>query len=213
MNPSLRHLFPLVLTSLSLGSLHIGCGDDDATPPAADVDSGTTTNDAASGIDASTSIGDSGGTQDAKADATADADAAPATPDSPANAQTVTAGQTISGTVPPSGNGVDSMRWYKYVPAQAFTSVNVNVIAFTPATSNLSDIRWQAETMVGLCDLTGGTRCCLAEGGPACNLTIREGTPPTFTPVVAGKTYYIIVRGGDGASPTSSYSFSLVENP
>ncbi|MBX3233135.1 MAG: hypothetical protein KIT84_20295 [Labilithrix sp.] len=138
---------------------------------------------------------------EAGADAGSDsgADAGSTSPDSPAKAQTITSGQNVAGSLPP---GTTSAHYYKYVPAQAFTSVAVNVTTLTPPFGGA--IRWQTDTTIGLCDITGGLRCC--DNAGSCNLTIREGTDP----VEPGKTYYVIVTT---SGPPLDYAFSITENP
>lgn len=172
----------------------VACGgDDDAPSNPADGGSGA---DSASGTDAGTKNDAGGGGTDAGKDAADGGGGGPSDPNAP---QTVTAGPSFSGSVPA---GDDTAHYFKYVPGQAFASVKINVATLGP--TGTGSVRWQDTTMVGLCDTTGGLKCCTATGGVAsCKLSI--------SPVVSGKTYYVIVAG-DPTSKTD-YAFSLVETP
>lgn len=125
-------------------------------------------------------------------------------PTSPATARTITAADNVSGIAP---GGDDAGHWFKYVPTQAFTSVDIAVTAFGTGPS-LGTMRWQTSPTLGLCNIMGGVVCC-NDGPASCHLSI---TDVGGGPVVVGQTYWIIVLGGN-AGQTTSYAFSLVENP
>ena len=200
---SFAAIAPLAACSEDDPSSGVGSGSDSGSSTG---EGGNTNPDGGGASDASGG-NDAGGGNDTGADTGADAGTNPSDPNKPA---TITAGQSINGTVPASTPQADSAHFYKYVPAQAFTKVTVDVTALGPSTA-FGDLRWQTDTQLGLCDSTGGVRCCDTTGGPSmCHLTIREGSNPSFQPVVPGKTYYVIVIGGTG--PTS-YAFSLTEVP
>lgn len=203
-----RHrLFVSLAVAIGIGMVAAACGDDTTATPTPD-DAGSSGTD--SGTDSSAPP-DANGSKDAN-DKDTGGEAGPVVPDSPEKAQTVTAGQAISGSVPPRLNDVESAHYYKYVPATAFSSVTVNVTTLGPADAK-GQMRWTTSTPLGLCDLTSGVNCCQAgeaphDGPTSCHLTIKEGAS-----VVAGKTYLIVALGGYTMTPFTDYAFTIQENP
>lgn len=182
MTLTFRALFPLAFAALVLAPLHVGCGDDEATPTGADGDSGTATNDAASGTDSSTPNGDGGSIKDADATGDADASTGPTISEDPDAPTTLAIGESVTNTL-----GAEKEHFFEFTPGAAGNYT----LNFTSAGGAF---------YASFATVKGAHSC----GLPSC--VQGTGTAPLGA-LAAGTTYYLnLYNGLPGAA---SYTLSV----
>lgn len=182
MKISFRPVFPVALAALVLAALHVGCGDDEATPTSEGADSGAPTNDAAPGTDASTPNGDGGSIKDAAADADADAPTGPTISEDENAPTTLAVGENVTANL---------------------AAEKEHFFAFTTGAAGNYTLHFTSpggKFYASFATVKGGHSC----GLPSC--VQGTGTAP-LTGLAAATTYYLNLYNGLPAA--ASYTLSV----